>query len=155
MTNVRKHRGGLRWDSVGLHAYKEAGSAPFKDITRQTLFKDESLAGELRYFEIAPGGHSTLERHAHVHAVMILTGKGRCLVGEEVRDVSAFDLVHIPPMSWHQFRAGPEEPLGFLCMVDRERDRPQLPSAENLAALRAHPHIAEFLELSPGGHLAR
>lgn len=150
MSNVRKHRGGLRWDSVELHAYKQEGSAPFKDITRQTLFKDESLAGELRYFEIAPGGYSTLERHEHVHAVMILTGKGRCLVGDEVRDVSALDLVHIPPMSWHQFRAGPEEPLGFLCMVDRERDRPQPPTAEDIAALRAHPRIAEFFESAEG-----
>lgn len=146
MTNFRSHRGGQRWESVELHAYKEEGSAPFKDITRQTLFKDEKLAGELRYFEIAPGGHSTLERHAHVHAVMILTGRGRCLVGDEVRDVALLDLVHIPPMTWHQFRAAPDEPLGFLCMVDRERDRPQLPAADDLAALNNHPQIAAFLQ---------
>jgi hypothetical protein len=48
-------------------------------------------------------------------------------------------------MTWHQFRAGPDEPLGFLCMVDRERDRPELPSPDDLAALRADPMIAEFL----------
>jgi S-methyl-1-thioxylulose 5-phosphate methylthiotransferase len=143
---IRSHRGGFRWDDVDLHAYKAEGSAPFKDITRQTLFKDEALAGELRYFEIAPGGCSTLERHAHVHAVMILHGKGRCLVGNELRDIAAFDLVTIPSMTWHQFRAGAEEPLGFLCMVDRERDRPQLPSVDDLAALSSDPAIAAFLQ---------
>ena len=64
------------------------------------------MAGELRYFEIAPGGYSTLERHEHVHAVMILRGQGRCLVGGEVRSVAPLDLVSVPPMTWHQFRAG-------------------------------------------------
>lgn len=144
--HFRDHRGGFRWEGVEIHAYKQDGSAPFKDITRQTLFKDENLAGELRYFEIAPGGYSTLERHEHVHAVIILTGKGRCLVGEDVRVVSAFDLVNIPPMTWHQFRAGTDEPLGFLCMVDRERDSPKLPAAEDLAVLLANPDVAEFLQ---------
>jgi quercetin dioxygenase-like cupin family protein len=142
----RGHEGGFRWEGVEPHAYKADGDAPFKDITRQTLFRDEALAGELRYFEVAPGGYSTLERHEHVHAVMILRGSGRCLVGEDVRNVAALDLIAIPPMTWHQFRAGPDEPLGFLCMVDRERDRPQLPSAEDLAALNANPAIAGFLQ---------
>ncbi len=143
--HFRRHKGGFRWAEVELHVYKTEGEGPFKDVTRQTLFNAEHLAGELRYFEISPGGHSTLERHEHVHAVMILRGHGRCLVGDQVRDVSTLDLVNIPPMTWHQFRAGPGEPLGFLCMVNRERDRPQLPGADDLAALEADPQIAAFL----------
>lgn len=115
----RPFEGGFRWAGVELHAYKDDSGAPFKDITRQTLFRAEDLAGELRYFEIAPGGYSTLERHEHVHAVMILRGAGRCLVGDAVRALAPFDLVSVPPMTWHQFRAGTAEPLGFLCMVDR------------------------------------
>jgi S-methyl-1-thioxylulose 5-phosphate methylthiotransferase len=148
MTDIpahRAHRGGFRWDEVDLHAYKDEGCAPFRDITRQTLFKRLDLAGELRYFEVAPGGYSTLERHRHVHAVMIIRGRGRCLVGDEVRDIAAYDLVSIDPMLWHQFRAAPDEPLGFLCMVDIERDKPQLPDTEDLAALRSDPEIAVFL----------
>lgn len=141
----RAFAGGFRWAGVELHAYKDDGGAPFKDITRQTLFRADDLAGELRYFEIAPGGYSTLERHEHVHAVMILRGTGRCLVGGEVRAVAAFDLVGVPPMTWHQFRAGAAETLGFLCMVDRERDRPQLPTPSELAQLETDPDIAAFL----------
>ena len=144
----RASEGGFRWADVELHAYKDEGSAPFKDISRQTLFKSDSMAGELRYFEIAVGGYSTLERHEHAHAVMILRGEGRCLVGGEVRTVAPCDLVSIPPMDWHQFRAGSGEPLGFLCMVDRDRDRPQLPTPEELAGLRADPEIAAFLGLA-------
>jgi quercetin dioxygenase-like cupin family protein len=137
--------GAGRWEDVPVLNYKSEGSAPFKDITRQVLFETPELGCELRYFEIAPGGHSTLERHAHVHAVMILRGGGQCLVGSEVRAVAAHDLVSIPPMTWHQFRAAPDAPLGFLCMVNRERDKPQLPTAEELEALRRDTVVARFL----------
>jgi quercetin dioxygenase-like cupin family protein len=135
-----------RWQGVEMLAYKDEGAAPFKDITRQVLFDDGALGCELRYFEMGPGGHSTLERHEHVHAVMILRGAGRCMVGGEVRDVAPHDLVSIPAMTWHQFRAAPGQPLGFLCMVNRERDRPQLPTPEEREALRAQPEIARFLD---------
>ena len=48
-------------------------------------------------------------------------------------------------MTWHQFRATWDEPLGFLCMVKRERDKPQLPTGEDLAGLKVDPEIAAFL----------
>ena len=136
----------FRWANVDLLAYKEEGSAPFSGITRQILFADPHLGCELRYFEIAPGGHSTLERHEHVHAVMILRGAGRCLVGGRVSAVGSHDLVHIPPMTWHQFRADAGQVLGFLCMVNAKRDKPQLPSEAELAALRRDAAIAAFLD---------
>jgi hypothetical protein len=60
--------------------------------------------------------------------------------------VRAFDLVTIPAWTWHQFRADAGEPFGFLCMVNRERDRPQLPTEAELAALRAVPEVAAFLD---------
>ncbi|SRR5258705_4256417 len=134
-----------RWQDVGVLEYKEEGAAPFKSITRQVLFSDPALASELRYFEMAAGGYSTLERHEHLHAVMIHRGRGRCLVGQEVRDVAAGDLVFIPSMTWHQFRASRSEPFGFLCMVNVERDRPLLPTPADLDELMADPDIAAFL----------
>jgi quercetin dioxygenase-like cupin family protein len=135
----------FRWENVELRPYKEEGRAPFKNISRQALFADPELAGELRYFEIAPGGYSTLERHAHVHGVMILRGAGHCLVGRTIRAVKCHDLVHIAPWTWHQFRADAGEHLGFLCLVNAERDRPQLPNAADLAELRSEPAVAAFL----------
>ena len=136
---------GYRWDGVAHLPYKEEGAAPFKAISRQVLFAEPALGCELRYFEMDAGGFSSLERHGHMHAVMILRGHGRCLVGEEVRTVGPFDLVTIPSWTWHQFRATEGEPLGFLCMVNAERDRPQLPTADELETLRRHPAIAAFL----------
>ena len=143
--NLRVAHEDFRWDGVALHPYKEEGTAPFRAITRQVLFSEQDLGCELRYFEMAPGGYSTLERHEHMHAVMILRGHGHCLVGAEVRAVKPRDLVTIPAWTWHQFRATEGEPLGFLCMVNRERDKPQLPTDPERAALAANPAVAAFL----------
>ncbi len=144
---IRRMQGECRWEGVELLDYKREGAAPFKDVTRQLLFRTGDLGCELRYFEVAAEGYSTLERHAHTHAVMILRGRGACLVGMTVRAVGPYDLVHIPPMTWHQFRAHGAEPLGFLCMVNVARDRPQLPDAAALAALRADPKVAAFIRV--------
>jgi quercetin dioxygenase-like cupin family protein len=137
-----------RTSAVAHLPYKQDGSAPFKDISRQVLFHDDNLACEMRYFEMDAGGYSTLERHEHAHAVMILRGRGQCLVGDEVRPVKQFDLVTIPSWTWHQFRATHTEPLGFLCMVNVVRDKPQLPTEEELARLKSTPAIARFLGAS-------
>jgi quercetin dioxygenase-like cupin family protein len=141
----RPAREGFRWEAVAHQPYKQDGSAPFKEISRQVLFHDDNLGCELRYFEMDAGGYSTLERHEHAHAVMILRGHGECLLGEEVRAVKALDLVSIPSWTWHQFRATAGEPLGFLCMVNVLRDRPQLPNEEDLARMKTVPAVAQFL----------
>ena len=135
----------LRWRDVDVLEYKQEGSAPFRAVTRQVLFDDATLGCQLRYFEMAPGGHTTLERHEHAHAVVVQRGRGACLVGDTVYRVAPFDLVHIPAMTWHQFRADPGTPLGFLCMVNAERDRPQLPDDEDLARLRQNAAVAAFI----------
>lgn len=135
-----------RWEDVEVLEYKAEGSAPFKDVTRQVLFEDPHLQAQLRYFEVAPGGHTTLEKHQHVHAVLILRGRGRCLVGEEIIEFAPHDLILVPPMTWHQFHAG-DEPMGFLCLVNAERDRPILPSEEDLEALRGLEGVAEFIKV--------
>lgn len=126
---------GFRWPGVDVLQYKDEGSAPFRDVSRQVLFGDPSFPAQLRYFEVAPGGWTTLERHEHVHSVMVIRGRGRCIVGDKAHDIGMHDLVSVPPLTWHQFRAAPDEPLGFLCMVTTERDRPQLPTAEELERL--------------------
>ena len=138
----------FRWDSVPLLAYKEDGGTHFKDVTRQVLFEgSDHLGAQLRYFEIAPGGHSTLERHHHVHSVMIVRGGGRVLVGSVVHDLAHNDLIYIPSETWHQFRATRKEPLGFLCIVRCDRDKPRRPTAADLAELRLDPTVAEFIRV--------
>ena len=138
----------FRWEGIPVLAYKEDGGTHFKAITRQVLLGGEAgLGAELRYFEIAPGGHSTLERHDHEHSVMVIRGRGRVVVGGEVHGLGTNDLVRVPPQTWHQFRATEGEPLGFLCLVRSERDKPRRPSAEELAAMRSDPKLGEFIRV--------
>ena len=120
--------GDFGWEHVDRLQYKAQGSAPFKDITRQVLFSQPDQASELRYFEIAPGGYSTLEQHQHTHAVLILRGRGTVRIGSDVQPVAEHDLVTVDPLSWHQFHAAPDSALGFLCLVSKERDKPRLPA---------------------------
>jgi quercetin dioxygenase-like cupin family protein len=146
--HIRRFRE-FRWGAVEHRPYKEAGGALFRAISRQVLFEDPALACELRYFEMEPGGFSTLERHQHMHAVMVFRGHGHCLLGSAVFPMQAFDLVEIPALTWHQFRATCGETFGFLCMVNSDRDRPQPPTELELAALRADPAVAAFLDGAP------
>ncbi len=145
MSTHRPHSGDFQWLEVDVLAYKQSDEAPFKNVTRQVLFENPALACQWRYFEVAPGGHTTLEKHEHVHAVMVIRGRGEALVGQQIHALATHDLVTVPAQTWHQFRAPDNEPLGFLCLVNAERDRPQLPNDEDLAALRADPDVAAFI----------
>ena len=135
MEIVRHADGTFHWEGVEVRKYKDEGAAPFRDVTRQVLFEGEDLPAQLRYFEVAPGGWTTLERHEHVHAVMVIRGEGKALVGDRAYDIKMHDLVSVPPMTWHQFHASPGEPLGFLCLVASDRDRPQLPAESEIARI--------------------
>jgi quercetin dioxygenase-like cupin family protein len=138
----------FRWEGVPLLAYKEDSGTHFRGVTRQVLVRDpDHLGAELRYFEIAPRGHSTLEQHGHIHVVMVVRGRGACLLGDHVTRISAHDVVTVPPDTWHQFRAASDEPLGFLCLVRCDRDRPRRPTDADLAAIRAVHAAAEFIRV--------
>lgn len=136
---------GWRWVQTDVLSYKPTGSH-FSRISRQVLFDEEhGLPVQVRYFEIAEGGHSTLERHEHVHAVIILTGRGEVLLGDRIEQINTFDTVYVPEMSWHQFRASRGSVLGFLCLVDCNRDRPQRPSPADLEKLAEDAAVGAFI----------
>ena len=145
MADVLKHQGNFHWKGVEVLDYKNEGTH-FQSVTRQILSKGHhELPAELRYFEIAPAGYSTLERHEHEHLIVVLKGRGQALSGAEIVTLDPFDVVRIPSGVWHQFRASRGEPLGFLCLVHKDRDRPQRPEVEQLAQLQSDPVIAAFV----------
>jgi quercetin dioxygenase-like cupin family protein len=116
----------------------------WRAITRHRLLSEAPAAFELRYFELAPGGYSSLEKHRHVHFVIALRGAGRALVGDTVHELAPFDALYVPPLTPHRWMAAGDEPFGFLCPVDAERDRPQPLADSEWEALRANPVTAPF-----------
>jgi quercetin dioxygenase-like cupin family protein len=145
--NVHRSCKSYDWESVPVLMYKEDGTH-FKDITRRILFDGTTgIDAQLRYFEIQPGGYSTLESHEHVHQVLIIRGSGRALVGDSIIELKKLDCVEIKPQTWHQFQAGSEEPFGFLCLVAVDRDKPHRPTEADLVKLCSDDRIANFIRL--------
>lgn len=127
------------WQGVEKKVYK-SDSSDFKNIHRKVLLGKEtpSTPIELRYFEIDPGGYSSLEKHEHTHTVIICRGEGKAIVGEEVLDAKSGDVFFVAPHESHQFIQQGEEPLGFYCIVNKDRDRPRLLSEEEKERLKNH-----------------
>ena len=119
---------GFNWQDTVRKVYKEDDHSNWRGVSRTSLVggSDERLVPfQLRYFEVAPGGFSSREKHEHQHVVVVVRGRGSVSLGEREQPVSFGDVVYIAPWEVHQFLNpdGPE-PLGFLCVVSSERDRP-------------------------------
>lgn len=94
------------------------GKETFSNVNRQNLYTGtDDVAFDVRCFECARDGYTTLEKHEHVHVVMILRGQGKMIVGDEVLDVVPYDLVVIPSMTAHQLVNTGDEPFGFTCLI--------------------------------------
>ena len=124
---IRREPGKFEWKEVPLEPYK-ADAAEYKGITRRELVgkRGESMRFHVRYFEISPGGYSTLEKHEHEHVVIPMRGRGEAQAGCYIWSVGPGDVVYVSPSDPHQFRCPEDatEPFGFLCMVNAERDKP-------------------------------
>lgn len=114
--------GEMRWQDVPVRAYGPDNSAANR-ATRQVLigYDDQSPHFHLRYFAVQPGGHTSLDRHAHDHGVYVLHGRARLLLSEEQYEIGVGDVVYIPGDEVHQFVAEGAEPFGFLCIVPANR----------------------------------
>jgi len=86
--------------------------------------RGERTAFDLRYFEVEPGGYSSEEKHLHTHVIICVRGKGVLQTGDQRTEINTMDIAYIEPLQIHQLRNEGEEPFGFFCIVDHERDRP-------------------------------
>ncbi|UCF21480.1 MAG: cupin domain-containing protein [Gemmatimonadota bacterium] len=127
-SKVIRHEGDFNWHDIPLEPYKETTES-WKGITRRELSgkRGESQCFHVRYFEIAPGGYSSLEQHEHEHVVVPIRGQGEAQFGRYIYQVGFGDVIYVAPNDAHQFRnpEGADEPFGFLCLVNAERDAPQ------------------------------
>lgn len=121
---------GFRWTGAEIRPYKNSPGL-YLGVERQLLASHESAAFEARYFEVQPGGYTSFERHMHVHVVIVVRGEGEVLLDDATEPIGLFDIVEVGPMEPHQFRNTGPEPLGFLCIVDKLRDKPEPLGAAN------------------------
>ncbi len=138
-SEVYAFRPDFTWSNVEVRRYKpEAGD--WEGIMRQVITGwGHETQFQVRYFEISPGGHSSLEKHEHAHVVICVRGQGDAVVGAEQVCLRPFDVLYLKPWEPHQFVNRSDAPFGFLCIVNSERDRPQSLDAEEIAAVKAGP----------------
>ena len=117
MSTIHRHRGQYDWEGVSLDRYPP--EKEMKGVSVRWLIGPAEGAPNfaLRYFEIEPGGWSSLDQHAHEHGVFILRGQGQVLLGEEEANLAFGDVVYVSPYEPHQFKNVGDEPLGFLCII--------------------------------------
>lgn len=124
-----------RWESIERKSYKDKPGS-YEGVSRYTLLgeagDEQQLNFQTRYFEVAPGGYTSFEWHRHPHTVVVIRGSGSVILGNEVHTLGLHDVVYVTPKTMHQFQAERDEPLGFICIVDRYRDKPVLPEDDEV-----------------------
>lgn len=137
------------WKGIERKDYK-TDTTCYQGVHRFSLLgeqKDEQqLNFQTRYFEVNKGGFTSLEYHRHPHSVVIIKGSGSMVLGDEVHKLGLHDVVFISPETLHQFHADNGEPLGFICIVDRYRDKPTLPDGEYLSKNISNPEVKEKIK---------
>lgn len=117
---------GFQWSGRSIEKYKADNDLDFRGINRQELIGKfgESTAFDLRYFEIEPGGYSSLEKHVHEHVIIGVRGNGTLIKGDSSFKISVNDIAYVSPLEKHQLRNADKAPFGFFCIVDHKRDTP-------------------------------
>jgi quercetin dioxygenase-like cupin family protein len=136
------------WSGIEPRGYRagkldEPGQG-YLGITKHIISGDrgEPSSFEVRYFEVEPGGYTRLEKHQHVHSVTIIRGRGYAVVGTELHRLAPFDHIYVGPLTMHQFVNDADEPFGFICVVDADRDRPQPATDDEVERLQRVPLLA-------------
>ncbi len=122
-----RHKGDMTWRGVADEPYKTIIGG-WSNIIRRVLIggRGESAKFHVRYFEIAPGGASSLEKHRHEHVVICVKGEGVVRTGKANRKMRFMDTLYISPDTVHQLRNPYNIPFGFLCIVNARRDKPKI-----------------------------
>ena len=136
-------RDGDRWSDTPVAGY--TGGAP-GTVERHTLIgerkNDPAQSGpalELRYFRLAAGAASRLERHEHEHYVIIGEGRGHVFIDGRLSEVEQHDVVYVAALEAHQFVNAGDAPFGFFCVVTAARDISQALTPGEIAAIVASP----------------
>ena len=126
-SKLYRHRKNYSWQGIKTEKYKPKGG-DWSDIVRRVIVgnKGESAKFHLRYFEISPGGHSSLEKHKHEHVVICVRGKGSILTEKRNNKLNFLDTIYVSPGTPHQLSNPFDEPFGFFCIVNARRDRPKI-----------------------------
>jgi len=125
MTNaIHRYRGQFDWEGVSPSRYPPGKEMQGVSVRWLIGPADGAANFAIRYFEIEPGGWTSLDQHAHDHGVFVLRGQGLVILDQTEYQVAEGDVVYIAPHKVHQLRNVTEEPFGFLCVISPKKNAP-------------------------------
>ncbi|MDW3094489.1 MAG: RuBisCO large subunit C-terminal-like domain-containing protein [Gammaproteobacteria bacterium] len=116
----------FEWTDRNSVVYKDTNNTSFEGVRRIELVGNNGEISnfDLRYFEISQNGFSSKEKHKHTHVIIVIRGEGKIIIDNKKYRAKKNDILYVKPMAIHQLKNISEEPFGFYCIVDHDRDRP-------------------------------
>ena len=74
----------------------------------------------MRFFEVAPDGHTPLHSHPYEHEVFVLDGSGSVWRDGQEVPLQAGHVLFIPADEKHQFQNTAGKPFKFMCLIPAE-----------------------------------
>ena len=106
-----------------FHDVKPTPIAAANATTIQVLISsDEAPHFAMRRIEMQPGGSMPLHTNEVEHEQLVLGGRGRVVLGDEVHEVSKDDVLYIPAGLKHSYESIGDEPFVFICSVPNKPD---------------------------------
>ena len=114
---IHRYAGDFDWEGVELGTYPPGKE--IKGVTVRWLIgpREDAPHFAIRYFEVQPGGYTSLDQHAHDHGVVVMRGRGRVRLGDKEFAIAPHDVVYVPGNEVHQFHNAGDEPFGFFCTI--------------------------------------
>jgi quercetin dioxygenase-like cupin family protein len=114
---IHRYKGSFDWDSVEVGSYPP--ERQMKGVTVRVLIgpREQAPNFAFRYFEVEPGGYTSLDQHPHDHGVVVQRGQGRVRLGDEEYDIAYGDAIYVPGNEVHQFVNTGDDPFGFFCVI--------------------------------------
>lgn len=108
---------------AGVTATPMAGEGIEGVVKRVLVSPDEGWDGwVMRLFDVEPGGHTPKHAHDWPHINFVASGRGVLFLDGEDHALEAGSYAYVPSGHEHQFRAGADEPLSFICIVPEAGD---------------------------------
>jgi quercetin dioxygenase-like cupin family protein len=124
--DLQESRMSDRWvvgNKDGLEAKPMAGEGIEGVVKRVLVSPEDGWDGwVMRLFDVEPGGHTPRHSHDWPHINFVAGGSGVLVLDGEEHPLAAGSYAYVPSNHEHQFRAAPDAPLSFVCIVPEGGD---------------------------------
>jgi len=92
-------------------------------VTMRVLVGSEEGAPTfvMRLFEVEPGGHTPMHKHAWEHEIFVLDGEGEAVTPESRVPLQPRTAAFVAPNETHQFVNRGSQTFRFLCLIPVEQ----------------------------------